>query len=246
VKHQQKHRKDYSWFKFLANNRKISQRHIKDLEKEFDAYGNITEISPITVNTHGFIIDGQHRYLICEKRGLEVYYIEVDAQKEITPAMNSKQKRWSAMDYIEFYAAYKPEYELLRRFILTNDVTFPVASAVLFSNLNRKFVSDRKLKDGTLEVSPFLKVAQKNIDIISEIGEKMGAVLTERYVRGLVRCLAMEDFDLQRFMKKLDIVMRVNPHVPNPRLAAIEDVMRNIESIYNFQAGERQRTILFR
>lgn len=236
----------YEWFKFLSNNRKISASHIKNLEKEFDKYGNITEISPITVNKNGFIIDGQHRYVICKKRGIALYFIEIEADKEITPAMNSRQKAWSALDYIDFFAAYKPEYELLRRFINTNDITYPVASAVLFTGGNRKYMSDRRLKEGILEVKELLPQAQKNMDFVTEVGEKMGSVMNERYVRGLVRCLDIAEFEVERFMKKLDSVMRSSPQMPNPRLGAIEDVMRNIEAIYNFSAGEKSRVILFR
>lgn len=238
--------KNYDWFKFLSNNRPISPRHIKELEAEFDKYGNITEVSPITVNANGFIYDGQHRIIICKKRDLPVHYVESDAPKELTPAMNSKQKAWNALNYIEFFAAYKPEYEALRRFMQINEITFPVASAVIFSGLNRKYASDRKLKDGTLEVRPFLEGAQKNMDIVSEIGEKMGSSMNERYVRGIVKCLENEEFDLERFNKKLNTVMKMAPALPNPRLRAIEDVMRNLEAIYNFMQGDNTRVMLFR
>lgn len=237
--------KNYDWFKFLSNNRKISERHIKELEKEFDRDGNITEVSPITVNKHGFIMDGQHRFLICQKRELPVFYIEVDARKELTPAMNSKQKAWSAMDYVEFYAAYKQEYELLRRFIRDNDITYPLASAVIFAGENRRFASNRRLKDGTLEVKELLPLAQKHLDIVLEIGEKVGAEIFEPYARGIVRMLESESFDIARFNKKLDSVMKNSPTLPNLRLRAQEDVMRNIEMIYNFMAGDKSRVRLY-
>jgi 2-iminoacetate synthase ThiH len=53
--------KNYEWFKFYSNNRPISRIHLNNLRKQFEKYGNITEISPITVNPNGFIMDGQHR-----------------------------------------------------------------------------------------------------------------------------------------------------------------------------------------
>lgn len=236
----------YEWFRFLTNNRPINNHHIRELEKEFDKYGNITEVSPITVNKAGFIIDGQHRKIICERRGLPIHYIIVDAPKEITVAMNWRNKPWLAMDYINFYAAYKPEYELLRQFMSHNRINYQIASAVLFTGLNRKFTSDRRLKEGTLEVKSILNNAQAKMDIVSEIGMKIGAELHERYVRGIMKCLENEDFDLERFNKKLDVVMKQSPSLPNPRLRAMEDVMRNLESIYNYMASDRTRVILFR
>ena len=202
---------NYERLRFLANNRPINATHIKNLEKEFDRYGNITEVSPITVNKNGFIIDGQHRKVICEKRGLPVFYIEADTPKEITVAMNWRNKPWSNSDYVNFFAAYKPEYELLRQFMAVNKINYQIASAVLFTGLHRKFSSDRRLKEGTLEVKPLLKKAQENLDVISEIGLIMGAELHERYVRGIIRCLDNEEFEIERFMKKLGTVHEEKP-----------------------------------
>jgi hypothetical protein len=238
--------KNWEWFKYLSNNRPISKKHLSNLRKQFDKYGNITEISPGVVNSNGFIIEGQHRRILCEEFDMPFFYNEIDADKEITAAINASRRPWSAWNYIEFYAAYKPEYELLRRFMVNNDITYPIANALLFTNLNRKYISDQALKDGTLEVKYFLPDAQKHADMVSEISEKMGSKMSERYVRGLVRCFYSDNFDYKRFMKKLDIVMGIKPDLPSPRVTALADVMRNIETIYNFRAQEGSYVMLFR
>lgn len=241
-----KRSKNYEWFKFFSNNRPISQIHLNNLRKQFEVYGNITEISPCTVNVNGFIIDGQHRRILCEEFGYEIVYNEVDEKKELTAAINSNQRPWTNLDYINFFAAYKPEYEILRKFIKENAVTFPIAAAVLFSTVNRRYSYDMGLKDGTLEVSSRMELAQKHMDIILAIGEKMGSFMTERYVRGIMKCLYNKDFELKRFMKKLDSVMNNSPLLPNPRLTAITDVMRNLENIYNYKTTEANVVVLFR
>lgn len=238
--------KNYEWFKFYSNNRPISQIHLNNLRKQFKKYGNITEISPITVNPNGFIMDGQHRRILCEEFNYPVFYNENNQNKELTAEMNAYQRPWTNLDYINFFAPFKPEYELLKRFIKDNGVTYPIASTVLFSQVNRKYAEDLGLKDGTIQVSPFLKGAQKNMDIISQIGEKMHSYMTERYVRGIVKCLYNKDFDINRFMKKLDTVMNNSPTLPNPRLTAITDVMRNLETIYNYKSTESNTVVLFR
>lgn len=238
--------KNYGWFKFYTNNREIEPVILKNLREQFQKYGNITEISPINVNPHGFIYDGQHRYILCQEFGYPVNYIEVDMPIELTPDRNRTQRPWSTMNYVNFFAKYKPEYELLRRFIGDNNVSYSVASSVIFSGMNRKWFSERKLRAGTLEVKPYLKQAQIYMDTISEISEVFGAVISAKYARGIVKCLTNEEFDLDRFMSKLRSVMKTSPTLPNPRLGAIEDVMRNLESIYNYKAGEGSRVILFR
>lgn len=240
-----KQSKNYEWFHFFANNRPIENAILRSLREQFQKYGNITEVSPIIVNSNGFIYEGQHRRLLCEEFGYEINYIVADLPIEATPDMNNAMRRWSTMNYIEFFAKYKPEYEALRQFLQLNRVSYTVASAVIFSGGNRKWLSDRKLKEGQLEVKPYLKKAQQNMDIVSEIGEKMGAVLTEKYVRGIARCLDSEGFDLQRFFKKLDTVMRISPGLPNARLTSLEDVMRNLEGIYNYMSGEKERVRLY-
>lgn len=240
-----KQSKNYEWFQFFTNNRDIEKSILKNLREQFQLYGNITEVSPITVNANGFIYDGQHRYLLCKEFGYEVNFIQTDKPMELTPNMNKAMRPWSTMNYINFFAKYKPEYELLRRFIGDNGVSYSVASAVIFSGMNRKWLSERKLRDGTLEVKPYLKHAQENMDIVTEIADKMGGVLGERYVRGLVKCLDSEEFDLKRFMRKLDTVMRINPNIPNMRLRNMEDVMRNLEHIYNYMSGDKERARLY-
>lgn len=242
---EKKSSKNYEWFKFLANNRKLSKKHLFNLSKQFDKYGNITEISPITVNNHGFIIDGQHRFMICKQLGLDVFYNEVEVDKEITPAINSNQKPWTALDYISFFAAYKPEYEILNRFIGKNEINFPVASAALFPGKSRSNIYD-SLRTGQLEVSEVLDEAQKRIDIIHEITELMNGPLTERYVYAILRCLYMEHFDINRFIDKLKSVTSSSHNIANPRSSNIADVMRNIETIYNFKAREGSTVLLFR
>lgn len=237
--------KNYDWFKFLANNRPISKKHLNDLRKQFQQYGNITEISPITVNKHGFILDGQHRRILCEEFGYEINYDEVDVKKEITPAMNTNQKPWKSADYVRFFAAYKPEYEMLRKFISNNDINFPVAAAVLFPQQSSSTIHD-KLTEGNLEVDPYLTEGQKRMDIINDIADIMGQELTERYARGIIRCLYMDNFDIQRFINKTKLVMQSTTQIARPRATTMLDVLHNIETIYNYHTGESSRALLFR
>lgn len=236
----------YEWFKFLANNRKISKRHLNNLRKQFEEFGNITEISPITVNKNGFILDGQHRRILCEEFGYPVHYNEVDVKKEITPAMNTNSKPWTPYDYLEFFAAYKPEYEMLNRFIRDNDTNFYLANAVLFPDSNRKKLYDQ-MKRGDLEVKGNIPEGQKRMDIINEISEIMRRPLTEVYARTILKCIYKDNFDIDRFIAKLKTMMNSkHGHVPAPRATTTLDVFRNIETIYNFGARAESTVVLFR
>jgi len=238
--------KNYEWFKYLGNNRKISQRHLSNLREQFALYGNITEVSPIAVNKNGFILDGQHRFTLCKELGLEVYYIEKDFEKELTPAMNANQRAWKSLDYINFYAAYKPEYKLLLKFVKDNNTTYPIAATVLYTQFDIKNAAEKMLRDGDIKVSPFIEKAQENMDFVNEVQEVVRNSISERYVRGLMAAIKIEEFDIERFLKKLRLVMRNSPDIPNLKLSAIADVRRNIEQIYNYRAREESVSILFR
>lgn len=235
----------YDWFQFLANNRPISKKHLNALRDQFDEYGNITEISPITVNKNGFIIDGQHRFLICKERNLPIYYNEVDIKKEVTPAMNSNQKKWTARDYINFFADFKPEYKLLRRFIDNNEANYYIASVALFPKMSGSRVYTY-LQGGKLEISSVLEEAQKRMDVIHEINEIVGVDMTERYARGVLTCLYKENFDINRFVEKLKSVVNISPNLPTLRSTTTADVLRNIETIYNWRTREENTVLLFR
>lgn len=238
---------NYQWFKMFANNRPISNRHLEELREQFQLYGNITEVSPITVNNNGFIFDGQHRRILCQEFGFPVNYIERDAKVELTPAMNHNQKQWEMLDYIRFFADLKSEYKILSRFISDNSINFSIASAVLWPEKGRSWVASNVVR-GTIEVSGVIEEAQKRMDIISELGEIMGDKLTERYTRGILKSLYLKDFDIERFMNKAKTMMRSSTSrlLVTPRATTNLEVMRNIELIYNFHAQPSKTVILFR
>jgi hypothetical protein len=236
---------NYKWFKFLANNRKISKKHLNNLRKQFEEFGNITEISPITVNVNGFILDGQHRRILCEELGYPVFYNEVDVKKEITPAMNTNQKPWQPADYIDFFAAYKPEYELLSRFMRDNETNFYLANAAIFPDMSRKKLYE-KLKRGELEVTEYIVEGQKRMDVINEVSDIMQRPITEVYARTILKCMYKENFDINRFLNKLKMLMAKHDSLPQPRATTTIDVFKNIEAIYNFGARAESTVVLFR
>lgn len=237
---------DYSWFKFLGNNRKLSKRHINNLRDQFAEYGNITEISPILVNDKGFIIDGQHRFALCQELNLPVFYNEVDSKKEITPAINSNQKRWAAVDYLNFFAPFKKEYRLLSEFMQRNEISYSMAGPVLFPEKSANVIF-AQLTKGTLEVSDRLEEGQKRMDIIHDMHDLTGEMPTERYARGLLRCMYMDNFEIERFLTKVKMMMAGPSRTSvRPRATAAADVLRNIETIYNFKTREEATVLLFR
>lgn len=94
---------DYGKFNLMADNRNINLLHVKRLVQSF--YEKHL-ISPIIVNEHFQVIDGQHRLRASIETGKPVYYFILDGygNKEIT-IFNTNQKNWNKLDYLQLYCS---------------------------------------------------------------------------------------------------------------------------------------------
>ena len=66
--------KNYSKFVFSKENREIKPKTVMSLKESMKKFGFITG-RPVLVTKEFVIIDGQHRYLVCKKNELLIYYI---------------------------------------------------------------------------------------------------------------------------------------------------------------------------
>jgi hypothetical protein len=92
---------DYSIFTPVMGNRDVNRLHIKRLSDSFkDKY----LVSPIIVNEHHQIIDGQHRFEAAKQLGLPIRYIQVVGYglKEVQ-VLNMNSKNWSKQDFLNAY-----------------------------------------------------------------------------------------------------------------------------------------------
>lgn len=97
---------DYNMFKFLEYNREID--HEKNIEKSFLEIGELP--IPIIVNEKNEIIDGQHRFMVCKKLNLPVFYITVPGLSiKQCGSINSASKTWTTKNRAHSYTS--PEYE---------------------------------------------------------------------------------------------------------------------------------------
>lgn len=103
-------------FKFLDYNRPMNKRHVKELKESIEKNGYIDTL-PIVVDTEGYILDGQHRYVACRELGITPPHLTMPMNNsKIIHLINSLQKSWNTLDYIHYYAQLGNPYfiELLR------------------------------------------------------------------------------------------------------------------------------------
>ena len=123
---------DYSMFKTLDGNRAIKDKRVDKIVQSILKIGYIT--SPILVNEHMEVIDGQGRLAALERLSMPVEYIVHEGIGiEECRQMNIHQSNWTDYDYVCSYATrgdenYQRLQSLMDRFDLPAAVIIAAAS----------------------------------------------------------------------------------------------------------------------
>lgn len=149
--------KNYQMFNFSKFNRNVF------LSPEFLKQAEIGFVSPIIVNENMTVIDGQHRLSACQQLGLPVEYVVKEGLNEDDIVrMNTVQRPWKLINYIEAYANEgKEEYVKLLNLINTKDYYQSVAiiSRIAFnSNTPRGMIE--AIQEGTFKFHNYNKTVE--------------------------------------------------------------------------------------
>lgn len=109
---------DYSAFKRLEGNRAVLNNRKSKVRKSIEQNGYIQ--SPLCVNDHMEIIDGQARFEVLKEKDMPIeYYIVPGAGIAECVAMNIYGTKWGLMDYINSYAEQGNENYIRFKNLLT-------------------------------------------------------------------------------------------------------------------------------
>lgn len=149
--------KDYRMFSRSAENRVLTPKKHKKLERSMKQYGYlpcypiICHRNPVTKKLE--VKDGQHRLALAETLGLPVYWIEETIDFDVA-VVNSTAKVWAIRDYAEKYAAngvraYIDGLEFTERHGIPIGVAFAIlAGNTTFNNIESDFQNGSfKIKD---------------------------------------------------------------------------------------------------
>lgn len=97
---------DYTMFKYLNSNRRLSKPHVKRLVAAFEMQPRSNVYNPVLVNENFEVIDGQHRIAALSELKMPVHFIvgeglNIDDAQQI----NAGSKAWSPMDYARSFSA---------------------------------------------------------------------------------------------------------------------------------------------
>lgn len=236
IKEVQLHRTtDYSQFADINANREVDTRHVRALMKAIQET-NLLHLNPIIVNTKMEVIDGQHRLAAAKELELEVFYL-IDDQigKTHIAKLNSNQKNWTMLDYVNYYAVEKiPEYLELSDLINRNP-HLPVTTLIRLigketNNLIRKF------KEGSLDVSnrDRADLIIAHVDQVRNLGIEFA--YDRNFIMAIKDVMLVEGYDADQFLAKL----RAN-RLDLVKASKKVQYLQQIEQIYNKHQQKRIR-----
>lgn len=153
--------KDYSKFRMVVANREVNKEHVRKLARSIKKK-NLLFVRPLIVNDKMELIDGQHRLAACEQIGETVFYIKAGGlTKEDIAVLNTAQKNWTRLDFINFYAieGRKPFKDISR--LINKYPEIKVSHILTFAG------ECRRLRDG--ELNPNIEKASALCDAIQQL-----------------------------------------------------------------------------
>jgi len=139
----------YDQFKYYVSNREVDQSHVRKLAASIQRK-NLMHIRPALVNEELYVIDGQHRIEACKLINVPVYYLVTEGlTKSDIAILNTAQKNWTRLDFINFYAIEgKPEFITFSK--LVNKFEFLRVGILLELVSNRRA---KNVRDGELDLA---------------------------------------------------------------------------------------------
>ncbi|MES2875414.1 MAG: ParB N-terminal domain-containing protein [Bacteroidota bacterium] len=205
--------KDYSIFKKLEGNRSLISTHISCLIQSIKKE-NLLHIRPILVNEDMEVIDGQHRLEAATSLDTEIYYVQM---KDLGPTqvatLNSNQKNWKLLDYLNLYTISFKNKNYLKIKDLMATYSLDIQSAFLFIgfNIRKKDAKDAFENgnffypdDDSFAIDTINKL-QKLIDIVTlhEI-KPDSAFKTIAFISPFIRFIESKKINWDQFYDRLE------------------------------------------
>ncbi len=218
---------DYSIFRDFSSNREVDHKHVNKLVSAIRKR-NLLHVNPIVVNKDFAVIDGQHRLAAAKSLGVEIYYIQEDINRKDISMLNSNQKNWTAMDYINFYTVEKNNSFIQLSQLINHYPDMAVSALLTLSNSEgrRDIV---QLKDGYIDVL-CIDHAKEVCKTCSDLYQRFqkNFVFDSRFPLAIGKAIKAENFKIERLVEQIEL----NPRAFTPCHTKIQ-YLDMIKEIYN-------------
>jgi hypothetical protein len=228
---------DYTKFKTKQGNRELNQLHLKRLMhsvKDLD----LLHANPILVNERYEIIDGQHRFNVCQELKKPVYYIVVKGLglREIQ-VLNANTKNWKSEDYIDGYCSMgMQEYCYLKNLLHTTKLGVTQLLA-LFTSGQGGGSTMELLRNGNLKL-PYKSRGNTILQWIKELQKYYPGADRRTFVIGLVIVYNIKGYSHEKMMQKIKYQSTKLVDCTNTKT-----YLALLEEIYNYK--ERNEKLRF-
>lgn len=228
---------DYDEFKLLDANRDPKKAtRINKIKRSINEVGQIP--TPIIVNEHFEVIDGQARLQVFKELGLPVYFMIVPGTGiPECISVNQASTAWNTTDYIDSYAAQGDEnYRFLKRAI--ERFQLPLRT-IIYAYTGLVSVPLPKIKKGYFHIDDsriadgykMLCWLHDNIDVFEGIKGHVSSAQV-----ALLFCWEHASIDNSRMVK----VLRAKKH-ELASFSMIEDWLGMFENLYNNNLSQKNR-----
>ena len=228
--------KDYGMFKILQGNRDKYKNSAYNRLKVSMKKKHI-QSSAIIVNENMEIIDGQHRFWVCQELGLEVpYIIEVGATRDDAQLLNTAGRYWNIYDHLDAYANNgMKDYKVTLGFINKHGFNIEEALALLTNTIATTGDMRYKFRDGSFKVKD-LNLANKQAQDILSFESLYDGVRRRSFVYAMLTCFSIPEFDVERLRSKLTYQKN------KLSLVNTKDVcLKELQVIYNYNSKDEKR-----
>ena len=223
---------NYDQFKLSEKNRNILLT-----VKQFNAFKEDGVISPIFVNEDMVVIDGQHRLEYAKRTNTPIEYIVIQGLGDDTIVkLNTTQRAWSTIDYIEAYANdgsqnYVDLVKLVKRF---NNLKATVIATIATDVPDGGSIT-RSIKDGTLKEINMPEAIEK-LELIESVFEGEPRLKPRQtLVISIYNLLKIKKFDLRRLIIKMNALREKDMNSVKYDLATAykSTVTKTLLDVYN-------------
>lgn len=233
---------DYNMFNIMKGNRDL--RKISDLEKRMNNTKGYPFYLPIIVNDKFEIIDGQHRYFLCEKHNKPIRFIkQEDANIEDIITINIANNKWLLSDYIKSHADRgNGYYQMVYNLKIKSEVELGDISILSLMTTDGKIYGENYLKSGKLVLDPTKSMMNwydnypKYLDIVNILKSKNIGGYTQKYcVCSLVTMFNNENYNHEHFLKQLEKYS----YMFNTKIYSKKYFLEIFENIHNYNSRKR-------
>lgn len=226
---------EYEIFKDIISNREVDDKHVRKLSRSIEE-NNLLHLNPIIVDHELRVVDGQHRLEAAKLLQVPIYYIQDNkVTRKAISKLNSNQKNWSTMDYINFYTVEKVVgFSEFSKFLNHNPhLSSSAAISLCAENHNRDILG---IKNGFIDVSNITQAYElaEMLDLLNKKFQK-DFVYDSKFPIAIDKVRQDRNFSFDTLITKILDNERAFVKCPT-----IKEYMAMIQEIYNYNLSKNK------